>query len=83
MGSRLDGGGPTGFNCELSEVVTEVIREGLRVGSTAGAADPDPIVDLGNLVGDPDGDVGSRRGPGVGSHDDAAVERYGCCCVWV
>lgn len=82
MGSRLDGRSATGLHGQLSQVVAEVIREGLRVGGTSGAADPDPIVDLGNLVGDADGDVGSRRGPGVGSHDDAAVERYGCC-VWV
>mmetsp|Transcript_18634 Transcript_18634/g.53566 ORF Transcript_18634/g.53566 Transcript_18634/m.53566 type:complete len:220 (+) Transcript_18634:205-864(+) len=77
MGGRLDGRGPTGFDGQLAQIMADVVRKGLGVGGTAGAADPDPIVDLGDLVGDADGDVGARRCPGVGSHDDSAVERYG------
>lgn len=60
-----------------AEIVLDDVCDGLRVGGRAGAAAPDCVVDLCELVGDAVGDVGACCGAGVGAEDDALVESYG------
>lgn len=67
--SRLDG--------QLTQIMLDVIRQGLRIGRTSRSAAPDVIVKLGNLVGNAVGHVGAGGHAGVGTEDDAAGERDG------
>ena len=58
-------------------IVGDHVRYGLCVGGRSGAAAPDVVVQRHYLVGDAVGDVVAGRGPGVGTHDHAAVEGHG------
>ena len=67
--SRLDG--------QLTQIMLDVIGQGLRICRTARSAAPDVIVKLGNLVGNAVGHVRAGGNAGVGTEDDPAGERDG------
>ena len=77
MRRDLDGRHSSRFDGELGQVVLDVVGDGLRVGGTSGAAAPDPIVELGDLIGRAVGHVRAGGDAGVGPEDDAAGEGDG------
>ena len=75
MGGDLHGGGAPRLHCQLSQIVLDVVGEGLGVGGRPGAAAPDPFVDLGNFIRHAVGNVCACGNARVSPHDDAALER--------
>lgn len=57
-----------------AEVVVHDVGDSLGVSGGAGAAAPDGVVDLRQLIRDPVRDVGARRCARVGAQDHALVE---------
>lgn len=77
MRRDLDGRHPAGLDGELGQIVLDVVGQGLRVGRTSGAAAPDPVVELGDLVRRAVGDVRAGGDAGVSPEDDAGGEGDG------
>ena len=59
------------------QMVVNDVGDRLRIGRRTGSTAPDGIMNLGQLVRHPIGDVCPRRRPTIGSQDDSAVEGDG------
>ena len=77
MRRDLDGRHSAGLDGQLGQIVLDVVGQGLRVGRTSGAAAPDSVVELGDLVRRAVGDVRAGGDAGVGPEDDAGGEGDG------
>ncbi len=59
---------------QLRKVMTNIIRQGLRIRSTSTSTSPNRIMQLHNLITNTVGDVGSSGGTRVSPHDYSVFE---------